>query len=314
MKQIKLKAYGKINLGLDIVGRRENGYHEVRMIMQTVGIYDRLYMERVSTDRVSLETNLAYLPTGEGNLVCRAIELLRQEFHIRQGVHVRLQKFIPVAAGMAGGSTDAAAALVGMNYLFRLRLYKEELTNRGLRLGADVPYCILRGTALSEGIGEKLTPLPAPPDCHILIAKPKASASTKLVYERYDACTSVCHPDIDAMLEGLRQRDLKQITGAMGNVLEPVTAAECPVIEEIRQVMTAGGALRAMMTGSGTTVFGLFQKEDEAEQVREQLRQDTRIRQIYLTRWFHPLQRPQMEKQIAKERDERVEGFSGDNQ
>ncbi len=304
MKQIKLKAYGKINLGLDIIGKREDGYHEVRMIMQTVGIYDRLYMERIAEDRVLLETNLPYLPTGEGNLVCRAVELLRQEFGIRQGVFIRLQKFIPVAAGMAGGSADAAAALVGMNVLFRLRLSKEELMKRGLRLGADVPYCIIRGTALSEGIGEKLTPLPAPPDCYVLIVKPKASASTRLVYERYDACTSVCHPDIDTMIRGLQQKDLSQIAGAMGNVLEPVTVAECPVIGEIKQTMLEKGALQAMMTGSGTTVFGLFQKEEEAELAREQLRQDMRIRQIYLTGWFQPPQHLPIRKQTAKGKGE----------
>ena len=294
-KQIRLKAYGKLNLALDVLGKRPDGYHEVRMIMQTVGIYDRLYMEQIPENQVRIETNLSYLPTGEGNLVCRAIELLRQEFGLRQGVSVRLEKFIPVAAGMAGGSADAAAALVGMNYLFRLHLSRKELMKRGLQLGADVPYCISRGTALAEGIGERLTPLPAPPDCHVLIVKPKVSASTKLVYESFDACTDVCHPDIDAMIEGFRQQDLGQVAGTMGNVLEQVTEAEYPVIGEIRQAMLAGGALNAMMTGSGPTVFGLFEAEAEAEQVREELRQDIRIRQIYLTRWYCPRQRVQGE-------------------
>ena len=288
MKQIRLKAYGKINLCLDVLGRREDGYHDVRMIMQTVRIYDRLFMERIPGDQIRLETNLTFLPTGESNLVCRAIELLRQEFEIKEGIHVNLQKFIPVAAGMAGGSSDAAAALVGMNHLFRLGLSREALMERGVKLGADVPYCIMRGTALSEGIGEKLTTLTGPPDCHVLIVKPKVSASTRLVYERFDACREVRHPDVDAMIEGLKKGDLQQVAETMGNVLEPVTEAVYPVIGDIREAMLAGGAMNAMMTGSGPTVFGLFHREQEAEKVRTQLRQDSRIRQIYLTGWFQP--------------------------
>lgn len=288
MRQIKLKAFGKINLCLDVLGLRPDGYHEVRMIMQTVGVHDRLLMERRQDSEIVIETNLAYLPTGESNLVYRAIDMLRQEFGIRQGVYVKLQKFIPVAAGMAGGSADAAAALVGMNRLFGLRLTQEQLMERGVKLGADVPYCIMRGTALSEGIGEKLQPLPAPPDCHVLIAKPKVSASTKLVYERFDACQDVVHPDVDAMIRGLQQQDLDQVAATMGNVLEQVTAVEYPVIGEIKQKMLDGGAIGAMMTGSGPTVFGLFREAGRAEQVREQLRQDDRLRQVYLTNWFTP--------------------------
>lgn len=287
MNQIKLKAYGKINLCLDVLGRREDGYHEVKMIMQTVGVYDRLTMSKREDDRITITTNLAYLPVGENNLVYRAIELLRQEFGIRQGVQVELQKYIPVAAGMAGGSADAAAALVGMNHLFHLRLGREQLMKRGVTLGADVPYCIMRGTALSEGIGEKLTPLPAPPDCHLLIAKPKVNASTKLVYERFDACAEVEHPDVDGMIEALKEKDIKKLAGKLGNVLEYVTAEEYPVIGEIRQTMLEGGALGSIMTGSGPTVFGLFEEEEKAAAVRDILRQDDRIRQIYLTGWFN---------------------------
>ena len=256
--------------------------------MQTVGVHDRLLMELRQDSEIVIETNLAYLPTGESNLVYRAIDMFRQEFGISQGVYVNLQKFIPVAAGMAGGSADAAAALVGMNRLFNLKLSMELLMERGVKLGADVPYCIMRGTALSEGIGEKLSPLPAPPDCHVLIAKPKVSASTKLVYERFDACTDVVHPDVDAMIAGLEAGDLDLVVANMGNVLEQVTAVEYPVIGEIKEQMLAGGAMGAMMTGSGPTVFGLFQDQEQAEQVRAKLRQDDRIRQVYLTNWFTP--------------------------
>lgn len=288
MKWIKLKAYGKINLCLDVLGKREDGYHEVRMIMQMIGIYDRLYMERIPEDKVWLETNLPYLPTGETNLVCRAIQMLREEFHIKEGVRAELQKYIPVAAGMAGGSSDAAAALVGMNQMFGLGLSMEQLMERGVKLGADVPYCIMRGTALSEGIGEKLTPLPGPTDCYVLIAKPKVGASTKVIYEKYDACTDVKHPDVDAMIEALKNQDLDRVAATMGNVLEPVTEAECPVIADVRRTMLEGGAMAAMMTGSGPTVFGLFREEQDAARVKEILRQDNRLRQIYLTEWFRP--------------------------
>ena len=288
MRQIKLKAFGKINLCLDVLGLRPDGYHEVRMIMQTVGVHDRLLMELRQDEEIVIETNLSYLPTGESNLVYRAIDMLRQEFGITQGVYVKLQKFIPVAAGMAGGSADAAAALVGMNRLFNLKLTMEQLMERGVKLGADVPYCIMRGTALSEGIGEKLSKLPSPPACYVLIAKPKVSASTKLVYERFDACTDVVHPDVDAMIAGLEAGDLDQVVANMGNVLEQVTAVEYPVIGEIKKMMLEGGAMGAMMTGSGPTVFGLFQDEAQAEEVRGKLRQDDRIRQVYLTDWFTP--------------------------
>lgn len=286
MEQIKLKAYGKVNLCLDILGTREDGYHEVRMVMQTVGIYDRLTMERQAQAAISLETNLPYLPVGEQNLVYRAIDLLRQEFGIHEGVAVKLQKFIPVSAGMAGGSADAAAALVGMNRMFHLRLGRRELMERGVKLGADVPYCILRGTALAEGIGERLTMLPPPPSCHVLLVKPKVNVSTKQAYEAYDACRDIRHPDVDGMLRALRKKDLRALAAKMGNVLEKVTAAEYPVIGEIEQEMRDCGALEAMMTGSGPTVFGLFRRRADAERARERLRSDPRIRQIYLTGWF----------------------------
>ena len=182
IKHLGLKAYGKINLGLDVLGRREDGYHEVRMIMQTVGIFDRVDLIRMGKPGITVGTNLYYLPTNENNLVYKAAKLLMDEFHIREGVFIRLKKFIPVAAGMAGGSSDAAAVLFGVNKMFRLGLNAAQLMERGLKIGADVPYCILRGTALAEGIGEILTPLPPLPQCQVLIAKPGINVSTKSVY------------------------------------------------------------------------------------------------------------------------------------
>ena len=184
---LELKAYGKINLGLDVVRKREDGYHEVRMIMQTVNLYDKIVMEKNGGGEIRTETNLPYVPDGEGNLAYRAAKLLADEFNIKDGVTIKIKKYIPVAAGMAGGSTDAAAVLVGMNRLFGLGLSKKELMERGVKLGADVPYCIMRGTALSEGIGEILTQLPPAPQCHIVLAKPQVSVSTKTVYGKLRA-------------------------------------------------------------------------------------------------------------------------------
>ena len=223
MRQVGLKAYAKINLGLDVLRKREDGYHEVRMIMQSIKLYDKLTMKKTSKDEIVLHSNLGYLPNNDKNLVYKAIQLMKEEFGLTQGVKAELEKKIPVAAGMAGGSTDAAAALVGMNRLFRLELTKEKLMELGARLGADVPYCVLRGTALSEGIGEILTPLNPIPSCYILIAKPGINVSTRFVYENLEADKLSYHPDIDGMMAAIDQGDLKGITDRLSNVLETVT-------------------------------------------------------------------------------------------
>ena len=251
MERIQLKALGKINLGLDVLGKRENGYHDVRMIMQTVYLYDEVTLEKRQEPGITVSTNLIYLPTDKTNIAYRAAKILLDEFGERRGVAIHLKKHIPVAAGMAGGSADAAAVLFGMNRMFGWKLSEKELMERGVTLGADVPYCIMRGTALAEGIGEKLTRLPAMPKCHLLIAKPPISVSTKLVYEKLDALAIVDHPDIDGIIEGLKDRDLIRVAGSMGNVLQNVTETEYPVITQIKEKMIKGGAINAMMSGSG---------------------------------------------------------------
>ena len=232
VKHLGLKAYGKINLGLDVLRKREDGYHEVRMIMQTVGLYDRLDLICRSETGIRVETNLYYLPNNENNLVYQAADLLMKEFGVSQGLHIRLRKFIPVAAGMAGGSSDAAAVLFGVNKMFGLGLSQQQLMERGVKIGADVPYCILRGTALSEGIGEKLTPLPPMPQCRVLIARPGISVSTRSVYEnlRADRLRPEPHPDIDAMTAAIGEGDIHRVAGLLGNVLETVTIPAHPVI------------------------------------------------------------------------------------
>ena len=292
IRHLELKAYGKINLGLDVVRRREDGYHEVRMIMQTVRVYDAIELNRTEEEGIRLSTNLYYLPDNENNLGYRAAKLLMDEFGIRDGVEIKMKKFIPVAAGMAGGSSDAAAVLFGVNKMFGLGLSKQELMERGVRLGADVPYCIMRGTALSEGIGEILTPLPPMPQCRVLIAKPAVSVSTKHVYESLNlpSLGAEAHPDIDAMRAAIEKKDLSGVVSQLGNVLETVTIPENPVIQTLKDKMMEMGADGSLMSGSGPTVFGLFTNQTAAQAAYEELRygssQDL-AKQVYLTSFYN---------------------------
>ena len=289
MESIRLKARAKINIGLDVLRRREDGYHEVRMIMQTVGLYDQLTITKTQTSKIHVRTNLSYLPGNENNLVYKAAKLVTDTFSLPGGVFIDLKKKIPVAAGMAGGRTDAASVLYGLNRIYGLGLKLEELMSLGVRLGADVPYCLMRGTALAEGIGEKLTPLPAMPECPVLIAKPGVSVSTKFVYENLHANSlrPEQHPDIDASIQAIQEGDLHKIARTMGNVLELVTIREHPVIGQIKEAMRRSGALNAMMSGSGPTVFGLYEDEKTAREACKSLRREGLARQVYLTYLFH---------------------------
>ena len=280
---ISLKALAKINLGLDVVRRREDGYHEVRMIMQTIYLYDRLDIKRTQEPGIQIQTNLSFLPVNENNLIYKAAKLLMDEFSITDGVSVKLDKRIPVAAGMAGGSTDAAAMLIGVNRLFSLGLTKRQLMERGVQIGADVPYCIMRGTALAEGIGEELSPLPPMVKCPMLIAKPSISVSTKFVYQNLKLDDTTIHPDIDLLIEDIKAKNLHDIAAHMGNVLETVTIPNYPVIDEIKKHMLSHGAVGAMMSGSGPTVFGLFDDEDTAKKAYKAMRSSHLARQVYLT-------------------------------
>lgn len=287
MKELKLKAMAKINLGLDVLKKREDGYHELRMIMQTIRLYDRVLLTVTEAPGIRVKTNLSFLPVNEDNLVYRAANLLMEEFQIKKGLYINLEKHIPVAAGLAGGSSDAAAVLVGVNRLFRLGLTQQQLMERGVKLGADVPYCILRGTALAEGIGERLTALPAPVPCFVLVAKPKAHVSTKYVYGNLKADELPYHPDIDGQIRDLEAGDFYGMAAKMGNVLETVTIPACPVIEEIKNEMKQLGAVNAMMSGSGPTVFGLFDDKTKARKAYEKLKKGSMAKQVYLTEFFY---------------------------
>lgn len=263
---VKERAYAKINLGLDVLRKRSDGYHEVKMIMQTVDICDELTLEKREEPGIALRIEGAGLPADETNLAYRAAALLAEEKKLREGVSITLKKRIPIAAGMAGGSADAAAVLRGMNALFGLGCSVEELKKLGVTLGADIPYCIEGGTMLSEGIGEILTPLSPPPPCHLVVAKPDIDVSTAFVYGHLQADKLAFHPDIDGMAAALFRGDLKGITDRMGNVLETVTEREYPVIGRLKQRMCETGAENALMSGSGPTVFGIYTDPQKAKE------------------------------------------------
>ena len=280
---MRLRAFAKINLGLDILRKREDGYHEVRMIMQTIQMYDVLEMKKVKKPGISLSVNYPYIPSDERNLVYKAAKLLMDEFQVKEGVDIRLEKFIPVAAGMAGGSSDAAAAMVGMNHLFKLGLSEKDLKDRAVNIGADVPYCIMRGTALAEGIGEKLTRIAQVPDCYVLIGKPGIGVSTKTAYESLQLDKIQSHPDIDGMIRDIENGNLLTMTDKMGNVFESGIIGKYPVIGEIKDLMEANGALKAMMSGSGPTVFGIFDDREKMEAAAAVLRQSNLAKTVFAT-------------------------------
>jgi len=287
MDTIRLKARAKINLGLDVVRRREDGYHEVKMVMQMLRLYDQIDIEKTQESGILVRSNLSFLPTDERNIAYKAAKVMIDQFGLEQGVIIRIEKHIPVAAGMAGGSTDCAAVLYGMNKLFGLRLNQKKLREIGVKLGADVPYCLMRQTALSEGIGEILTPISPLQDCPILIAKPSVSVSTRHVYEHLKLDEQTMHPDIDGIVTALADGDLYGVTDRMANVLETVTVPEHPVIDEIKKQMMASGAVNALMSGSGPTVFGIFDDEEKAKKACEDMKASGLARQIYLTRPFN---------------------------
>lgn len=276
------KAYAKINLGLDVVRRLENGYHEVRMIMQTVGICDVLTFTAAESG-IRIAADSGELPVNEDNLIHKAARLLMETCGVKAGIDIRLEKHIPVAAGMAGGSSDAAATLQGLNDLFSLGLSQEQLRQLGVRIGADVPYCIMGGTALAEGIGEILTPLPPAPRCSLLIARPNIRVATRYVYEHLDAGENWTHPDIDGMQSAIRDGDLAGITSRLGNVLETVTVEKYPVIAQLKQEMLSCGAMGSLMSGSGPTVFGIYNSREQAEAARDYLEEQELAGALFVT-------------------------------
>ena len=276
------KAYAKINLSLDVTGRREDGYHLVDMIMQTVNIYDELSFERTDGEIV-LESDCGELPLDENNLIYKAIRLIQEECGVTGGLRVFLKKNIPIAAGMAGGSTDCAATLMAMDELYGLKLGTKRLMELGVKLGADVPYCILGGTARAQGIGEKLTRLPNCPTMKLLVAKPDLNVSTKEVYTGLDALENLPHHGVDDMVRAIESGNGSAGAAGLGNVLECLTIPLHPVIREIKDRMLELGAINSLMSGSGPTVFGIYEKDEELQKAYEALAESGLVKQIFMT-------------------------------
>ncbi|MDR0220950.1 MAG: 4-(cytidine 5'-diphospho)-2-C-methyl-D-erythritol kinase [Lachnospiraceae bacterium] len=275
MDTITRKAYAKINLALAVLSRRPDGYHEIRTVMQSVGLYDELTFTKLPPEgpepRITFRTDSPHVPADESNLAYRAAALVFARCPVEGGVAITLKKNIPVAAGLAGGSSDAAAVFHGLNELFGLQMTAEKMREMGLILGADIPYCLLGGTALAEGVGERLTPLPPLPPCHVLLVNPGRGVPTPWVYQNLQLAELPARPNIDGMMAALRRQDLAETTANMGNDLESVTALACPLIGEIKRHMRALGALNALMSGSGSTVFGLFDDEEKAVRAHNEM-------------------------------------------
>jgi len=289
MEHVLLKARAKINIALDVLGKRADGYHDLRMIMQSVALHDLVFMKKTPQDGIVLHTNHSWLPVNEKNLVYRAVARLKERYDIRSGVYVDLQKAIPVSAGLAGGSTDCAAALIGMRMLFKLPISTEELMDIGAGLGADVPYCIMRGTALAEGLGERLKRLPPHPMVYVLLTRPPFYVSTAQVFQRFQMDRAESRPDVDGIVQALEAGDVKAVADRFCNVLETVTIPDYPVIAQVKDTMREAGCLGTLMSGSGPTVFAYFDRRDQALSARRLLRQQIpQVKETYLTTIFNP--------------------------
>ena len=288
MNSIMLKGRAKINLTLDVVGKRENGYHDLEMIMQSINLYDTIFIRKTKIPGVRLKSNYSWLPTNEKNIAYKAATLFFEETGINGGVAIEITKRIPVAAGLAGGSTDAAATLVGLNRIYETRLSKQKLMEMGLKLGADVPFCIARGTMLAEGIGEELTPLTPMPSTHVVLVKPAISASTAVVYKNLDINNIKKHPDTKKVINALDNGNVRMIAENMANVLEEVTIKMHPEIEDIKQDLMKHGAMGAMMSGSGSAVFGLFATKEAAQKASRYFKTQRNMREVYVTTTYSP--------------------------
>lgn len=251
------KSYAKINLTLDVLGKFDNGYHEVKMIMQSINLFDLVIVDK-QPSKISISTNCSYLPVNSKNIAYKAAELFFEKTGINGGAKILIHKNIPVAAGLAGGSGNAAAVLCALNLLYNAQSSDAELARLGLMLGADVPYCIFGGTCLAEGIGDKLTPLPPVVGLPVLIVKPPINISTAAIYDKIDGTPGLIHPDTDAALTAVNSGNIDALCANLSNMMETVTIADCPEITEIKSRLVKLGAKTAVMSGSGPTVFGVF--------------------------------------------------------
>jgi len=266
------KAPAKINLLLDVLRKRDDGYHEVEMVMTMVDLADRLEMQELPRDTIMITSQAGYIPLDEKNLAFQAAKLIKERYGVRTGVYIHLDKRIPVAAGLAGGSSDAAAALRGLNRLWRLGLTDEELQKLGAELGSDVPFCVTGGTAIARGRGEKLEPIAGPPPCWVVLAKPPIHVSTQDIYGKLKVQEIKNHPSLPDMLQAIRNRSFAELCSSLGNVLEEVTMRLYPEVRQIRECMQRLGADGVLMSGSGPTDFGLVQKQSKVARIYNGLR------------------------------------------
>lgn len=266
------KAPAKINLMLDVLRKREDGYHEVEMVMTMVDLADRLEMEELPRDTIIISSQAGYIPLDEKNLAFQAAKLIKERYQVKQGVYIHLDKKIPVAAGLAGGSSDAAAALRGLNRLWGLNIPESELLTLGAELGSDVPFCVTGGTAIATGRGEKLEHIINPPQCWVVLAKPPINVSTADVYGRLRANEIKAHPSASAMKEAIEAQSFTDICDHLGNVLEDVTLPLHPEVQQLKEAMIRLGADGVIMSGSGPTVFGLVSKESKIARIYNGLR------------------------------------------
>lgn len=266
------KAPAKINLMLDVLRKRADGFHEVEMIMTMVDLADRLELSELKRDSIIISSQAGYIPLDEKNLAFQAARLIKDRYNVKSGVHIHLDKRIPVAAGLAGGSSDAAATLRGLNRLWRLNIPAEELQELGAELGSDVPFCVTGGTALATGRGEKLTPIPNPPQCWVILAKPPINVSTAEVYGRVRANQISVHPSASRMQEAIEAGDFGAVCAGLGNVLEDVTLKLHPEVQQLKEAMVKLGADGVLMSGSGPTVFGLVSKQSKVARIYNGLR------------------------------------------
>ena len=283
MNSIYLKSRAKVNLSIDVLGKRADGYHIVEMIMQTIDLYDKLKITEIEENSILIKSNSLDIPLNEDNIMYKAANLLKNQFNIEKGIEISIEKNIPVAAGMAGGSSNAAAVLVGLNELWNLGLNENELKDIGLKLGADVPFCITGGSALAEGIGEELTNIKGlPEDLNILVCKPNIFVSTKEIYQSLNMDKVNRRPKNKELIDALEQENVKFISENMVNVLEGVTSLKYSEIRQIEDIMIRNKALGSMMSGSGPTVFGLFDNKDCALEAKEELQ--AKHNQVYLVK------------------------------
>ncbi len=287
MKNIRLLAMAKINLALDVIERLDNGYHNLEMIMQSVTLADTIQIRKTFGNDITLSTNMHWLPIDEKNLVYKAADFLKREYKIKYGMDIYINKKIPMCAGLAGGSTDCAATLVGIRNLFGLKVSNNKLLEIGKEFGADVPFCIKRGTYLAEGIGEKLSPLPQMPHCYILIVKPSVSISTGEIFQSLDLSKIKERPDIEKLTYYLKNQNIEGIATNLCNVLEIVSIQKYPIIKDIKESMLESGALGSLMSGSGSAVFGIYKSKKQAINSKNFLHKKLNINEIYITKPFN---------------------------